>query len=104
MLHSLLGRCVARSILFLNKNDLFFEKVKRVDLHLYFDEYDGGTDYDEALEFLKELFFSKNTNPNKVIYAHVTDATDTHGIRFVWAATANIILQQNLARAGLVLQ
>ena len=78
--------------------------MKRVDLHAYFDEYDGGTDYDEGLEFIKELFFSKNTNPNKVIYAHVTDATDTHGIRFVWAATANIILQQNLARAGLVLQ
>ena len=91
-------------ILFLNKNDLFTEKIKRIDLHQYFDDYDGGYDYEEGLEFIKELFFSKNTNPNKVIYAHVTDATDTHGIRFVWAATANIILQQNLQRAGLVLQ
>ena len=78
--------------------------MKRVDLHAYFDEYDGGTDYDEGLEFIKELFFSKNTNPNKVIYAHVTDAADTQGIGVMWAAPANIILQQNLARAGLVLQ
>ena len=91
-------------ILFLNKNDLFSDKIKRVDLHHYFDEYDGGYEYEEGLEFIKELFFSKNTNPNKVIYAHVTDATDTNGIAFVWAATKNIILQGNLYRAGLVLQ
>ena len=89
-------------ILFLNKNDLFADKVKRIDLHAYFDEYDGGYDYDEGLEFIKELFFSKNTNPNKVIYLHVTDATDTSGIELVWSATANIILKQNLQRAGLI--
>ena len=91
-------------ILFLNKNDLFTEKIRRVDLHRYFDDYDGGADYEEGLEFIKELFFSKNTNPNKVIYAHVTDATDTQGIAFVWSATKQIILQGNLQRAGLVLE
>ena len=89
-------------ILFLNKNDLFTDKVRRVDLGQFFPDYDGGCDYEEALEFIKELFFSKNLNPSKTIYAHVTDATDTQGIAFVWGATKHIILQQNLTRAGLI--
>ena len=91
-------------ILFLNKNDLFMEKVRRVDLSAYFPDFDGGVgDYEEALEFIKELFFSKNLNPSKTIYAHVTDATDTQSIAFVWGATKHIILQQNLTRAGLIM-
>ena len=91
-------------ILFLNKNDLFTDKIRRVDLGHYFPDFDGGLgDYEEALEFIKELFFAKNLNPNKTIYAHVTDATDTQGIAFVWGATKHIILQQNLTRAGLIL-
>lgn len=91
-------------ILFLNKNDLFMEKIRRVDLAKFFPDFDGGMgDYEEALEFIKDLFFAKNLNPNKTIYAHVTDATDTQGIAFVWGATKHIILQQNLTRAGLIM-
>ena len=89
-------------ILFLNKNDLFTEKIKSVDLGLYFPTYVGGCDYEDALDYIKEMFFSKNLLPSKTVYAHVTDATDTHQIAFVWQCTKDIIITQNLINSGLL--
>lgn len=90
-------------ILFLNKNDIFSEKITRIDLGIYFNSYVGGLDYEEGLYFIKELFFSKNDNPSKTIYAHVTNATDTNHMAFVWKCTKHIVMQQNLSRAGLIM-
>lgn len=88
-------------ILFLNKHDLFKEKITRVDPGIYFSDYSYGCDYGEALFFIKEMFFSRNRIRAKTIYAHVTDATDTHGMKFVWKATKDIIIHKNLRTAGL---
>jgi GTPase SAR1 family protein len=89
-------------ILFLNKHDLFKQKVLHSDLGAYFPQYVGGHSYEEALFFIKESFFARNRDPNKTIYAHCTDATDTQGMRFVWKATKHIILSNNLKQAGLM--
>jgi len=89
-------------ILFLNKNDLFQEKILKTDLGIYFNSYVGGLSYEDGLNFIKELYFSKNQNSAKTIYCHVTDATDTDHIRFVWRATKHIVMQANLTRAGLM--
>ena len=35
--------------------------------------------------------------------SHVTDATNTENIAFVWKATKHIILEQNLTRSGLLM-
>jgi GTPase SAR1 family protein len=35
-------------MLFLNKTDVFREKIKKTDLKVCFDEYDGGCDYEKA--------------------------------------------------------
>jgi len=58
-------------ILFLNKLDLFEEKVVRVDLKQFFSEYNGGPNKDAAIQFIKKLFESKNsqsTNRKKFIH------------------------------------
>jgi GTPase SAR1 family protein len=89
-------------ILFLNKNDIFEKKVTKVDLGIYFNSYVGGLDYEEGLYFIKELYFSKNSNPSKTIYAHVTDATDTDQMAFVWKATKHIVVSQSLKNAQLM--
>ncbi len=47
-------------ILFLNKDDLFREKIKTVDLKCCFEEYDGGCDYEKASAYLKRQFLSTN--------------------------------------------
>jgi len=87
-------------ILFFNKDDLFRNKVTRVDLSTCFPEYTGGKEYEPALAFIKDRFMSLNKNPQKQIYAKVTTATNTKNIETVFAATKNIILQKQLSVAG----
>jgi hypothetical protein len=90
-------------ILFLNKNDLFMKKIETQDIGIYFPAYNGGCDYKEGLKFIQDEYFDRNSNPSKTIYCHVTDATNTENIVFVWKATEHIILERNLARSGLLL-
>jgi hypothetical protein len=85
-----------------DKNDLFTEKIKTVDLGVYFPRYSAGCRYDSALAFIKQEFLNQNKNELKHIYCHVTDATDTQQIEFVWKATKHIVMEANLARAGIV--
>lgn len=89
-------------ILFLNKKDIFEEKIQRVDLKVCFPEYDGGNNYDKAVEFVKNKFLAQNENPNKIIYPHVTCATDTGNITVVFNAVKDIILRKALDSAGII--
>jgi len=88
-------------ILFLNKTDLFREKIQRVDLVTCFPEYGDGKNYDKGLAFIKQKFVSLNKNPEKKkIYVHETCATDTRNIKFVFEAVKDIIIQTNLQASG----
>ena len=84
-------------ILFLNKNDIFTDKIKSIDLGIFHPQYVGGLNYNNALQYIQNLYFQRNTNNQKTIYCHVTDATDTTNIQFVWKSTKHIILEQMLA-------
>jgi hypothetical protein len=80
-------------ILFLNKEDVFKEKVKKVDIAVCFPEYTGGLNYDRGIEFIRSKFLNSNRNADeKQIYPHVTCATDTQQIKFVFDAVASILL------------
>ncbi len=73
---------ITRQILFLNKIDLFAEKLPRSPLGDYFPDYTGGADYNAACEYLLQRFVSLNQSAaTKQIYAHYTCATDTNQIR-----------------------
>ncbi|KAL1935534.1 hypothetical protein VTP01DRAFT_4674 [Rhizomucor pusillus] len=90
-------------ILFLNKIDLFAEKLPRSPLSNYFDDYKGGDRYDAACQYLLQKFVSLNTRADtKQIYTHFTCATDTKQIKFVMNAVNNIIMHENLAKEGLL--
>jgi len=88
-------------ILFLNKRDLFAEKIVKVPLTVCFPDYDGENTYEAGSEFLKHQFESKNHNDDKVIYTHITCATDTDNIAAVFNAVKDIIIRQSLNDAGL---
>ena len=69
-------------ILFLNKIDLFAEKLPRSPLEDYFPDYTGGNNYDAACDYLLHRFVSLNQSAaTKQIYAHYTCATDTQQIK-----------------------
>lgn len=88
-------------ILFLNKVDLFEEKLRRgADLRVCFPDY-NGRDSTAAKEYITQRFVELNQSETKLIYPHITCATDTQNIKFVFEAVKDIILQINLRGSGL---
>ncbi|XP_066943756.1 guanine nucleotide-binding protein G(o) subunit alpha isoform X5 [Macrobrachium rosenbergii] len=88
-------------ILFLNKKDLFEEKIKRSPLTICFSEYTGSMEYNEASAYIQAQFEAKNKSTNKEIYCHMTCATDTTNIQFVFDAVTDVIIATNLRGCGL---
>jgi GTPase SAR1 family protein len=83
-------------ILFLNKTDLFKEKVKRVDMKDHcFPDYTGGLDFDKALSYIKQRFLERNLSTHPV-YVHNVVAVDTDNIKFVFSAVRETLLVQVL--------
>jgi len=86
-------------ILFLNKDDIFKEKIKEIPLQNYFTNFKRKTEnlYEDAVDFIVEMFESKG----KSVYTHVTVATSSRNIFVVFSVVKDIIIKQGLERAGL---
>ncbi|XP_075242365.1 guanine nucleotide-binding protein G(o) subunit alpha-like isoform X1 [Convolutriloba macropyga] len=87
-------------ILFLNKTDLFREKIVRSPIESYFNDYTGGPDYRKGTEYFTNLFMSKNLIESRNIYPHLTCATDTEALAYLINAVADTIIQENLKIVG----
>jgi len=88
-------------ILFLNKSDIFQEKILKKDLRCCFPDYNGGNDFLYATQFIEQKFSALNKyGANKQIYTHITCATDTENIKFVFNAVKDIILYKSLQSSG----
>jgi len=87
-------------ILFLNKKDIFLEKIVKVPLTVCFPEYKGANTIDEASDYISKRFKEqkiKNVNgKNNEIYVHMTCATDTENIKYIFLAVKVIILNAML--------
>merc|ERR1712176_1141566 len=88
-------------ILFLNKKDLFEEKILRSALTICFNEYAGAQEYGEAAAYIQARFEAKNKSTTKEIYCHMTCATDTQNVQFVFDAVTDVIIANNLRGCGL---
>ncbi|VDK23469.1 unnamed protein product [Taenia asiatica] len=73
-------------------------------MSIFFSFHNPGPQRDAkaAREFILKMFVELNPDPEKVIYSHITCATDTENIRFVFAAVKDTILQLNLKEYNLV--
>nr|XP_034983967.1 guanine nucleotide-binding protein G(t) subunit alpha-3 isoform X1 [Zootoca vivipara] len=89
-------------VLFLNKKDLFQDKILKVHLSVCFPEYDGSNTFEDAGNYIKNQFLDLNLRKeDKEIYSHMTCATDTQNVKFVFDAVTDIIIKENLKDCGL---
>lgn len=83
-------------ILFLNKQDILQEKVKRDDISKYFPSFKGNPrDFEVVKDFVKSLYLERKP-PDHDIYPHYTMATDTEQIKHVFEAVKSTILRIHL--------
>ena len=91
-------------ILFLNKTDLFRQKLERgADMRIAFPEYQGSNDFEEASDFIQREFLKLNRSPaTKKVYTHMTCATDTSNVSFVFAAVKDTVMNRSLTLSTFV--
>merc|ERR1739838_803418 len=91
-------------LLFLNKKDLFAEKILESDIVAQrpFNDYAGPPkDFDEGVIYFiqkfKDCLIDDELNGN---FIHVTCATDTNNMEFVMTSARSIIMNENLQNSG----
>ncbi|GAD97028.1 guanine nucleotide-binding protein subunit alpha [Paecilomyces variotii No. 5] len=84
-------------ILFLNKIDLFKSKLDLSPVSKHFPDYNGSdTDFDAAAKYFADRFRGINRMPEREIYVHYTNATDTTLLRATMDSVQDMIIQKNL--------
>uniref|UniRef100_A0A6B2L945 Uncharacterized protein n=1 Tax=Arcella intermedia TaxID=1963864 RepID=A0A6B2L945_9EUKA len=81
-------------ILFLNKSDIFKEKIIKYPLSNYFKECEPNLSYNNSLEFIKKKY--EEQFKGKGLYTHVTCAIDTTSCEKVFRAVKDTILMNAL--------
>jgi len=81
-------------LLFLNKHDLFSNKIGRSDLGDYFPEYKGGMNLEKARKWIQGAYSERNhsNKGDRQLYIHCTTATDTKNVMMVFNAVQDIFL------------
>lgn len=95
----------ASFVLFLNKFDLFREKIMYSQRHLrlYFPDYKGpDKDVDRGALFIQHKFALRNNNSRKVMYPHFTTATDTANVQVVFQVVMDMVISDNLGQVTLL--
>ncbi|KAF8183065.1 guanine nucleotide binding protein, alpha subunit [Mycena galopus ATCC 62051] len=88
-------------ILILNKVDEFKRKLPIIPLERYFPEYGGGADLQKAAKFVLWKFMQGN-RARLTVYPHITQASNRHTIRLVFATIKETILQNALKDSGIL--
>jgi guanine nucleotide-binding protein G(o) subunit alpha len=106
-------------ILFLNKKDLFAEKLRFSSINICFPDYTGllnifiiifwnsylgPNTYESSLHYIQEqfekIYLQEKINAHeRDLYTHITCATDTETMQFVFAAISDMIIATNLTHA-----
>ncbi len=94
-------------ILFLNKKDLFEEKikVKHIGNQPAFADFPGKLGdadyYEKGSKYFLDMFLAKNMNKERKVYSHATCATDSKNVEVVFNSCKDIIMRKNMEAMGM---
>jgi len=94
----------ASVFLFLNKGDLYREKIQRVKIDSVpcFKDYTGEPNsYEDGIEFFRKKFQALNKNPAKEIPFHVTCAIDLSSVQTAFDTCKDLILERHRDDQGM---
>lgn len=92
-------------VLFLNKKDLFEERIKNTPITVcsHLADYDGKQDdFKETTDFIIEKYLECVLN-DKPVTVHLTCATDQKNVQRVFEAVQEVVLNDSLESAGLMI-
>mmetsp|Transcript_5559 Transcript_5559/g.14065 ORF Transcript_5559/g.14065 Transcript_5559/m.14065 type:complete len:350 (-) Transcript_5559:238-1287(-) len=88
-------------IVFLNKSDLLADKIGKTDLSVLFPQYKGGSNAEEATNFIRNMYKSI-ANDSKPFYSHVTCAINHSNAKAVWTVISDTLLRGRMEEAGVM--
>ncbi|ETO10214.1 hypothetical protein RFI_27163 [Reticulomyxa filosa] len=81
--------------------DLFRQKIKKFRIADYFSDFKGKEmDFDDGVEFIKQKFNSLRRDQDKLLYVHITCATDPTNITTLFHSMRSIVVSDNLSHSG----
>jgi len=83
-------------MLFMNKLDVFKEKIQKTDLKQTFPDYNGGCNFEPAAKFIEQKFRDANKSDPGRIYAHQLTATSTDAVRDAFEKVKKTVIDGNL--------
>lgn len=90
-------------ILFLNKIDLFGDKIKLHPLNRYYNDFTGNPSSEkDSVAYIRGKYLALDKQINRKIIAHPTCATNTKNIETVTSVAFNGILDQLATEVGLM--
>lgn len=94
----------ASMILFLNKSDLFRQKIKSKPLTVCFPEYAGEDTFEAAAAYITQKFKDEVTHKDKAknIYSHITCATDKGNVHKLFDDVQHTVVTNALKYNGLI--
>ena len=78
---------------FFNKIDLFKDKLLWSPMEFYFPDFEGGSDYEAACNYILNRFVSLNMSETKQIHTYFTCALDTAQAQDVMAAVHDTFME-----------
>lgn len=87
-------------ILFLNKIDLFKDKIATSPITKFgFSDFQGDTtSWQQTSKYFMDKFVALNRTPSREVYGHFTNATDTDLLKVTMASVQDMIIQRNLQK------
>ncbi|ETO32997.1 hypothetical protein RFI_04110 [Reticulomyxa filosa] len=89
----------AHVILFLNKSDLFAQRIQKHNLKDYFPDYLGPEkDFQQGVQFVQNKFIEQKNDKNKIVYAHISCATDPQNVERIFNSVRDIVVRNAIRR------